>query len=67
MGEIHAAEIRDYLKLLDLVVEIEIRHSPNVSQRETVEAITQPGMRYVQAEELIRGIVADSVFQEAEK
>lgn len=64
VGEIHAAEIRDYLKLLDLVVEIEIRHSPNVSQRETVEAITQPGMRYVQAEELIKGIVADSVFSE---
>ncbi|MDO4981960.1 MAG: AAA family ATPase [Eubacteriales bacterium] len=62
--EIYAAEIRDYLKLLDLVVEIEIRHSPNVSQSETVEAITQPGMRYVQAEELTKEIVADSVFQE---
>ena len=64
INENHAVEIREYLKLLDLIMSIDIRHIPNSGNKGSVEVITQPGIRYVQAEELIESIVSDSVFNE---
>ena len=64
INENHAVEIREYLKLLDLIMSIDIRHIPNSGNKGSVEVITQPGIRYVQAEELIESIVSDSIFNE---
>lgn len=60
----HVSEIREYLKLLDLVMDIDVNHIPYTGQKDTVSVITQPGMRYVQAEELVQSIVSDAVFAE---
>lgn len=60
----HVSEIREYLKLLDLVMDIDVNHIPYTGQKDAVSVITQPGMRYVQAEELVQSIVSDAVFAE---
>lgn len=60
----HVSEIREYLKLLDLVMEIDVNHIPYTGQKDSVSVITQPGMRYVQAEELVQSLLSDAVFAE---
>ena len=66
VSQIHATEIREYLKLLDLITEIEIVHYPNVRQRDSFDVITQPGLRYVQADALVNSLNQDGVFNELE-
>ena len=60
----HVSEIREYLKLLDLVMDIDVNHIPYTGQKDAVSVITQPGMRYVQAEELVQSLLSDTVFAE---
>jgi len=62
--ESHVAEIKQYLVLLDLIVEIDIKHAPATGARQTLSIVTQPGMRYVQATELVNSLVSDEVFAE---
>ncbi len=62
VNDTHAAEIKEYLKLLDLVDEIDVLHIPNTNNAETLSVITQPGMRFVQAEALAEGLLADKTF-----
>ena len=64
INDAHAAEIKEYLKLLDLVVDIDVKYIPYANQNETMSVITQPGMRYVQAENLVESIVTDKTFGE---
>ncbi len=62
VSDVHATEIKEYLKLLDLVDEIDVLHIPNTNNAEKLSVITQPGMRYVQAEALAEGLLADKTF-----
>ncbi len=64
IDDIHAAEIKEYLELLDLIKYIEKNHIPSADKKETLTVITQPGMRYVQAVELIHSIISDKIFKE---
>ena len=58
----HVAEIKEYLKLLDLIQDIEVRHLPDVNTVSSRTAITQPGLRYAQAEALISSLLLDETF-----
>jgi len=59
----HRRLIREYLKMLDLIVDIPIEKIP-VDNREEYQAIvSQPGMRYSQAKALIEQLLLDSKFQ----
>lgn len=60
----HVAEIREYLEKLDLVVSCPIRHvSRGKALSETEQALfTQPGMRYCQAEALVKAMLKDASF-----
>lgn len=60
----HAYQIREYLLLLDLIMEIDQLHFPNVNTREKKVAISQPGLRYAQTEELISSLLMDEKFNE---
>ncbi len=60
----HRAEIREYLLLLDLVKEIEIVSLPNINRRATRTVISQPGLRYAQADALMESLLLDEVFSE---
>lgn len=58
----HVAEIKEYLKLLDLIQDIEVRHLPDVNTVSSRTVITQPGLRYAQAEALISSLLLDETF-----
>lgn len=60
----HAYQIREYLLLLDLIMEIDQLHFPNANNQEKKVAISQPGLRYAQTEALIRSLLLDEKFNE---
>ncbi len=59
----HRYEIKEYLDLLDLTVEIESRWMSDYNRRESITAFSQPGMRYSQAETLIKSLMQDDMFR----
>lgn len=63
ISEAHRLEIKEYLDFLDLTVDLDVVHLPDLSKNEKHTAISQPGMRYAQAEALIKTLMRDSVFQ----
>ena len=63
ISDAHRLEIKEYLDFLDLTVDLDVVHLPDLSQNEKHTAISQPGMRYAQAEALIKTLMLDSVFQ----
>ena len=58
----HVLEIKEYLDLLDLTQDIEIRSLPDVSRKSSRTVIAQPGLRYAQADALIRSLLQDETF-----
>ncbi len=60
----HRYEIKEYLDLLDLTVEIESRWMSDYNRRESRTAFSQPGMRYSQAEALIKSLMQDDMFRD---
>lgn len=61
--EAHKAEIKQYLDMLDLTVDLETVSMTNLNKKEKRTAISQPGMRYAQAEALIKTLMRDDVFR----
>lgn len=59
---VHAAEIKEYLDLLDLTVDIDIVDMADLNRKRTRTAISQPGLRYAQAEALVSSLLLDSEF-----
>lgn len=59
----HRYEIKEYLDLLDLTVEIESRWMSDYNRRESRTTFSQPGMRYSQAEALIKSLMQDDMFR----
>ncbi|MGN0786709.1 MAG: AAA family ATPase [Christensenellales bacterium] len=62
LDDVHAAEIKEYLDLLDLTQDIDVRYLPDVSRKSSRTAIAQPGLRYAQADALIRSLLLDETF-----
>lgn len=62
LDDVHAAEIKEYLDLLDLTREIDVLHLPDVGTKSSRTAIAQPGLRYAQADVLIRSLLLDETF-----
>ncbi len=60
--DLHRQEIEEYLKLLDLVIDLEVRDITDINKKAKRTAVSQPGMRYAQAESLIKTLMDDSVF-----
>jgi len=58
----HRIEIKEYLDLLDLTVDIEIRWMSDYNRREIRTAFCQPGMRYSQAEALIKVLMEENTL-----
>ena len=59
-----ALEIKEYLELLDLLMEIDEETLPASDVKTKKAVITQPGMRYSQATELVNSILQDEKFSE---
>jgi hypothetical protein len=62
--EDHMIQIREYLTMLDLIMEIDLESLPEVSKKGKLTVITQPGLRYAQAEAIMESILLDEQFQE---
>ncbi|MDD6812547.1 MAG: AAA family ATPase [Lachnospiraceae bacterium] len=62
--DVHRLEIKEYLDLLDLTVEIESRWMSDYNRKETRTVFSQPGMRYSQAEALIKSLMQDEKFRD---
>ena len=62
LNDVHAAEIKEYLDLLDLTQDIDVRYLPDVSRQSSRTVIVQPGLRYAQADALIRSLLLDKNF-----
>ncbi|MCR5648904.1 MAG: AAA family ATPase, partial [Oscillospiraceae bacterium] len=62
VGPEHAEQIREYLRLLDLVVEMEAVNFPGAGPADHFDVMTQPGLRYVQADALVSALERDGVF-----
>ena len=60
----HMMQMKEYLALLDLIIEINLESLPEVNQRSKVTVITQPGMRYAQANAIVENLLLDAKFQE---
>lgn len=60
----HMVQIKEYLALLDLIMEIDLESLPEVNQKSKVTVITQPGMRYAQANAIVENLLLDGKFQE---
>lgn len=64
IDDAHAYQIKEYLSLLDLIMDVDVLHFPNVNNREKKVVISQPGMRYAQAEALVKSLLLDEKFNE---
>lgn len=62
LKDVHVAEIKECLKLLDLIQEIDVIHLPVVNTKSSRTVIAQPGLRYAQADALIRSLLLDKTF-----
>ena len=60
----HMAQIDEYLTLLDLIMKIDLESLPEVNRKESVTVITQPGMRYAQANAIVSNLLLDAKFSE---
>ena len=61
--EDHKREIKEYLDLLDLTTDIPTEFLPVKNERQYRTAVSQPGLRYAQAEAFIRQLLLDEQFQ----
>lgn len=63
ISDAHRAEIKEYLDLLDITVDIDLVSLTDLNKKEKHTVITQPGMRYAQAESLIKTLMQDDIFR----
>lgn len=63
ISDTHMRQIKEYLTLLDIVAQIDLRFLP-AGERSTITVITQPGLRYAQAEAIVKNLLTDQKFGE---
>ena len=61
--EAHRIEIKEYLDLLDLTVDIPTEFIPVKNEKSYRTVVSQPGLRYSQAEALVQQLLLDKEFQ----
>jgi hypothetical protein len=61
--EVHRAEIKEYLDLLDLTVDIPTEFLPVSGDRLYRTIVAQPGLRYAQAQALVSRLLLDREFR----
>lgn len=64
ISDVHMTQIKEYLSILDLIKEIDLEYLPKVNQKSKIIVVTQPGLRYAQAEAIVENLLLDEKFQE---
>ena len=62
IDETHATQIKEYLAMLDLLMEVDLQYLPHVNRHDNITIITQPGLRYAQATALVNSMLLDEQF-----
>ena len=62
--DIHCREIKEYLDMLDLTIDIDVRSIPDTGHIDKHTTISQPGMRYCQVDALITNLMQDREFSD---
>ena len=62
IDETHATQIKEYLTMLDLLMEVDLQYLPHVNRHDNITVITQPGLRYAQATALVNSMLLDEHF-----
>ena len=62
--DIHCREIKEYLDMLDLTIDIDVRSIPDTGHTDKHTTISQPGMRYCQVDALIISLMQDREFSD---
>ncbi len=60
----HMIQIREYLTMLDLIMDIDLEYLPESGKHDKMTVISQPGMRYAQAEAIVENLLLDARFNE---
>lgn len=63
ISDVHRTEIKEYLDMLDITVDIDVIYLPDLNKKDWRTVVTQPGLRYAQAESLIKSLMQDDVFR----
>ena len=58
----HLKEIKEYLRMIDIIYEIDVKSFPNINNIKKNIIITQPGLRFVQASSLVNSLLLDEKF-----
>lgn len=64
IDDIHRIEIKEYFDLLDLTCDIPLVDMKDLSSKKSNTVFSQPGLRYSQAESLIKTLLMDETFKE---
>lgn len=59
---VHAREIKEYLDLLDVTVDVDVINVSDLSNVGKRTAIAQPGLRYAQVDALVESLLLDATF-----
>ena len=62
VSAVHTAEIKEYLDLLDITVDIDVVDMGDLAASRQRTAIAQPGLRYAQVEALVDSLLLDKTF-----
>lgn len=61
--DVHRKEIKEYLDMLDLTCDIPVVSMTDLNNRVFFTVFSQPGLRYSQAESLIKSLMMDDIFK----
>ena len=61
--DVHKTEIKEYFNLLDLTCDIPVVDMNDLNSKKVNTVFSQPGLRYSQAESLIKTLMMDEVFK----
>jgi len=64
LSEVHGEDIREYLSLLDLIRSIGVYALPSAEKLRDRTIISQPGLRYAQADALVSSLLQDQAMSD---
>ena len=64
IDDIHRIEIKEYFDLLDLTCDIPLVDMKDLSSKKSNTVFSQPGLRYSQAESLVKTLLMDETFKD---
>ena len=64
IDDIHRIEIKEYFDLLDVTCDIPIVDMNDLNDKNYITVFSQPGLRYSQAESLVKTLLMDETFKE---